>query len=176
MMRAPSPAGRRRFRQESSSSSQPGHASTRARSSSTRWRGSYLFDNAVGFLSGVKHLEGSDDPHSREILFHLIGCAVELLLKSYLHFRGWNDDRCRREIRHDLVKALAAAERLGFLRRHPDARMLARILSPYYRCHRIRGLARRDPAPITPERALRAAEGLLDDVLAAVTGPPRSGD
>lgn len=57
-------------------------------------------------------------------------------------------------------------------RRHPDVRMLTRILSPYYRCHRIRELAKRDPAPIAPERALRAAEGLLDDVLAAVAERP----
>ena len=174
-MRAPPPAGRRRFRQESSSSPESGHASAQACGSLKRWRGRYLFDNAVEFLAGAQHLEGSDDPRSREILFHLIGCSVELSLKSYLHFRGWNDDRCRREVRHDLVKALAAAERLGFHRCHPDVRMLTRILSPYYRCHRIRELAKRDPAPISPERALRAAEGLLDDVLAAVAGPPRSG-
>lgn len=173
-MRAPSPAGRRRFRQESPSSPVAGHASARARSSSTRWRGKYLFDNSVEFLAGARHLVSAGDPHSREILFHLIGCSVELSLKSYLHFRGWNDDQCRREVRHDLVKALAAAERLGLHRRHPDVRMLTRILSPYYRCHRIRELAKRDPAPISPEWALQAAEGLLDDVLASVTGPPRS--
>ena len=35
---------------------------------------------------------------------------------------------------------------------------------------RIRVLAKRNPAPISPERALRAAEGLLDDVLALVRG------
>ena len=37
----------------------------------------------------------------------------------------------------------------------------------------IRELAKRDPAPISPERALWAAEGLLDDVLAAVAERPR---
>ncbi len=174
-MRAPTPAGRRRFRQGSSSSPAAGHASARARRSSKRWRGKYLFDNATEFLAGARQLVTAGDPHSREVLFHLIGCAVELSLKSYLHFRGWDDDRCRREVRHDLVKALAAAERLGLHRRHPDVRMLTRILSPYYRCHRIRELARLDPAPISPERALRAAEGLVDDVLAAVVESPRSG-
>lgn len=175
-MRAPSPAARRRFRQEPPSSLEVGHASPSAWRSSTRWRGKYLFDNAVGFLAGARHLVAASDPYSHEILFHLIGCAVELSLKSYLHFRGWNDDRCRHEVRHDLVKAFAAAERLGLHPRHPNVRMLTRILSPYYRCHRIRELAKRDPAPMSPERALRAAEGLLDDVLAAVTCRPRSGD
>lgn len=174
-MRAPTPAGRRRARQESPSSPAAGQTSARVRRSSRRWRGKYLFDNAASFLAGAHHLTAASDAHSREVLFHLIGCAVELLLKSYLHFRGWNDDQCRHEVRHDLVKALAAAEPLGLHRRHPDVRMLTRILSPYYRCHRIRELAKRDPAPISPERALRAAEGLLDDVLAAVAEPPRSG-
>lgn len=172
-MRAPSPSRRRGHRQEAASSPAAGHASAPACGSPSRWRGKYLFDNAVEFLAGARHLVTAGDPHSCEILFHLIGCAVELSLKSYLHFRGWNDDRCRHEVRHDLVKALAAAERLGFHRRHPDVRMLTRILSPYYRCHRIRELAKRDPAPISPERALRAAEGLLDDVLAAVAERPR---
>jgi hypothetical protein len=172
-MRAPTSAGRRRLRQGSPSSPAAGHASAPARSSPTRWRGKYLFDNATEFLVGAHRLHAAGDPHSREVLFHLIGCAVELSLKSYLHLRGWNDDRCRHEVRHDLVKALAAAERLGLHRRHPDVRMLTRILSPYYRCHRIRELAKRDPAPISPERALRAAEGLLDDVLAAVAERPR---
>lgn len=175
-MRAPTPAGRRRFRQQSPSSPAADQASARVRRLSKRWPGKYLFDNAASFLAGAHRLGAVGDPHSREVLFHLIGCAVELSLKSYLHFRGWNDDRCRHEVRHDLVKALAAAERLGLHRCHPDVRMLTRILSPYYRCHRIRELAKRDPAPISPERALRAAEGLLDDVLAAVVEPPRSGD
>lgn len=171
-MRPPSPSRRRRHRQETAAAA--GHASARACSSPTRWRGKYLFDNAVGFLAGARHLVSASDPHSREIFLQLIGCAVELALKSYLHFAGWNDDRCRAEVRHDLVKALAAAERLGFHRRHPDTRLLTRILSPYYRCHRTRELARREPTPLPSERALRAAEGLLDDVLAAVAARPRS--
>ena len=173
-MRAPSPSRRRRHRQNAASSPAAGHASVPAYSSPTHWRGKYLFDNAVGFLAGARHLVSASDPHSRENFLQLIGCAVELALKSYLHFAGWNDDRCRDEVRHDLVKALAAAERLGFHPRHPDTRMLTRILSPYYRCHRTGELARRDPVPISPERALRAAEGLLHNVLAAVAECPRS--
>jgi hypothetical protein len=52
--------------------------------------------------------------------------------------------------------------------------MLTRILSPYYRGHRTRELARRKPMPLSSERALRAAEGLLDEVLAAVEERLRS--
>ncbi len=174
-MRAPSSSRRRRHRQEAASSPAAGHASAPACGSLTRWRGKYLFDNAVGFLAGARHHVSASDPHSRESFLQLIGCAVELALKSYLHFAGWDDDRCRAEVRHDLVKALAAAERLGFHPRHPDTRMLTRILSPYYRCHRTRELARLEPTPLSSERALRAADGLLDDVLATVAAHPRSG-
>lgn len=173
-MGAPSPSRRRPHRQQAASSLAAGHASAPACSSPTRWRGKYLFDNAVGFLAGARHLVSASDSHSRENFLQLIGCAVELALKSYLHFAGWDDDRCRAEVRHDLVKALTAAERLGFHRRHPDVRMLARILSPYYRCHRTRELAKLEPTPLSSERALRAAEGLLDDVLAIVAACPRS--
>lgn len=173
-MRAPSPSRRRRHRQEAASSPAAGHASAPVCCSPTRWRGKYLFDKAVGFLAGARHLVSASDPHSRENFLQLIGCAVELTLKSYLHFAGWDDDRCRAEVRHDLVKALAAAERLGFRPRHPETRMLMRILSPYYRCHRTRELARREPTPLSSERTLRAAEGLLDDILATVAAHPRS--
>ncbi|KAF0122268.1 MAG: lytic transglycosylase [Xanthobacteraceae bacterium] len=47
-----------------------------------------------------------DDHHSREILLHHIACTIELSLKLFLQFRGWSDERCRLEIRHDLTKAL----------------------------------------------------------------------
>lgn len=171
-MRAPSPSHRRRRQRDAPSFAAARHPS--ACSCPTGWRGKYLFDNALGFFAGARHLVSASDPHSRENFLQLIGCAVELSLKSYLHLAGWNDDRCRDEVRHDLVKALAAAERLGFHPSHPDTRMLTRILSPYYRCHRTRELARREPTPLSSERALRAAEGLLDDVLAAVAERLRS--
>ena len=171
-MRAPSPSRRRRHRHEA-----PSFAAARrpsACNSPTRWRGKYLFDNALGFFAGARHLLSANNPHSRENFLQLIGCTVEMSLKSYLHFAGWNDDRCRDEIRHDLAKSLAASERLGFHQHHPDTRMLTRILSPYYRDHRTRELARRKPTPLSSARALRAAEVLLDDILAAVAESPRS--
>lgn len=171
-MHAPSPSRRRRHGPEAPSFAAARHPS--ACNSPASWRGKYLFDNSLGFFSGARHLVSAGDPHSRAAFLQLIGCTVELSLKSYLHLAGWNDERCRDEVRHDLVKALAAAERLGFRPRHPDTRMLTRILSPYYRCHRTRDLARREPTPLSSERALRAAEGLLDDVLAAVEERLRS--
>lgn len=134
----------------------------------TRFRGEHLLENAAGFLAGARHLSG-DDRHSREILFHHIACAIELSLKSFLQFRGWSDERCRLEIRHDLTKALDAAEGLGFHPSYPDLHSLLAILSPYYCRHRIRDLAAHEPALLSPQQALKAAEELLSDVRAVCT-------
>ena len=132
----------------------------------TRAHGEHLLKNAAGFLAGAQHLS-RDDRHAREILFHHIACAIELSLKSFLQFRGWSDERCRLEIRHDLTKALDAAERLGLHPSYPDLHPLLTILSPYYCRHRIRDLAAHEPALLSPQQALKAAEELLSDVRGA---------
>ena len=132
----------------------------------TRFRGEHLLTNAAGFLAGAQHLS-RDDRHSREILLHQIACAIELSLKSFLQSRGWSDEQCRLEIRHDLTKALDAAEGLGFRPSYPDLHPLVAILSPYYCRHRIRDLAAHEPALLSPQQALKATEELLSDVRAA---------
>ena len=134
----------------------------------TRFRGEHLLKNAAGFLAGAQHLS-RDDRHSREILLHHIACAIELSLKSFLRFRGWSDERCRLEIRHDLTKALDAAARLGFRPSRPDLPPLIAVLSPYYCRHRIRDLAAHEPALLSPQQALKATEELLSDVRAAAS-------
>jgi len=132
----------------------------------TRFRGEHLLKNAAGFLAGAQHLS-RDDHHSNEILLHQIACAIELSLKSFLQFRGWSDEQCRLEIRHDLTKALDAAEGLGFRPSYPDLHPLVAILTPYYCRHRIRDLAAHEPALLSPQQALKATEELLGDVRAA---------
>lgn len=132
----------------------------------TRFRGEHLLENAAGFLAGAQH-QSRDDHHSREILLHQIACAIELSLKSFLQSRGWSDEQCRLEIRHDLTKALDAAEGLGFRPSDPDLHPLVAILSPYYCRHRIRDLAAHEPALLLPQQALKATEELLSDVRAA---------
>ncbi|MAM72536.1 MAG: hypothetical protein CMO29_01835 [Tistrella sp.] len=133
----------------------------------TRAHGEHLLENAAGFLAGAQQHLFRDDRHSREILFHRIACAIELSLKSFLQFRGWSDERCRLEIRHDLTKALDAAARLGFRPSRPDLPPLVAILSPYYCRHRVRDLAAHEPALLSPQQALTATEELLSDVRAA---------
>ena len=132
----------------------------------THFRGEHLLENAAGFLAGAQLLS-RDDRHAREILLHHIACAIELSLKSFLQFRGWSDERCRLEIRHDLTKALDAAARLGFRPSRPDLPRLIAVLSPYYCRHRIRDLAAHEPALLSPQQALKAAEELLSDVRGA---------
>ena len=131
-----------------------------------RFRGEHLLKNAAGFLAGAEHLS-RDDHHSNEIPLHHIACAIELSLKSFLQSRGWSDEQCRLEIRHDLTKALDAAEGLGFHPSSPDLHPLVAILSPYYCRHRIRDLAAHEPALFSPQQALRATAELLSDVRAA---------
>ena len=133
---------------------------------STRFRGEHLLKNAAGFLAGAQHLS-RDNNHSREIVLHQIACAIELSLKSFLQSRGWSDEQCRLEIRHDLTKALDAAARLGFRPSRPDLPRLIAVLSPYYCRHRIRDLAAHEPALLSPQQALKATEELLGDVRAA---------
>ena len=133
---------------------------------STRFRGEHLLKNAAGFLAGAQHLS-RDNNHSREIVLHQIACASELSLKSFLQSRGWSDEQCRLEIRHDLTKALDAAARLGFRPSRPDLPRLIAVLSPYYCRHRIRDLAAHEPALLSPQQALKATEELLGDVRAA---------
>ena len=145
-----------------------------------RFRGEHLLENAARFLAGAQHLF-RDDRQSREILFHHIAIAIELSLKSFLQFRGWSDERCRLEIRHDLTKALDAADGLGFRPSYPDLHPLLAILSPYYCRHRIGDLAAHEPALLSPHKALKAAEEVLSDVRAACPkgsglGGPASGN
>jgi hypothetical protein len=140
----------------------------------TRFRGEHLLKNAAGFLAGAQHLSRGDR-HSREIVLHQIACAIELSLKSFLQSRGWSDEQCRLEIRHDLTKALDAAEGLGFRPSYPDLHPLVAILTPYYCRHRIRDLAAHEPALLSPQQALKATEELLSDVRAACSKGPGLG-
>lgn len=65
-----------------------------------------FFANGEGFLRTAGLLDGSDDRHS----CYATAIATELVLKAFLLSRGWSDGRCRRDIGHDLVKALAFAQ------------------------------------------------------------------
>lgn len=45
--------------------------------------------------------------------YYALAIATELVLKAFLVAHGWSDDRCRREVRHDLAIALGFAKAVG---------------------------------------------------------------
>lgn len=70
-------------------------------------------------------------------MFQNLHWGLELLLKAYLHHRGWSDARCIAEVRHDLGKTLAACECEGLGGIDPEIRAFLQDLSPFSRVHRV---------------------------------------
>lgn len=129
-------------------------------------RGRHLLEKAAGFAAGARSA-ASQHRDFRGIMLQHVGIAIELSLKSFLQDRGWSDERCRLELRHDLVKALAAAKKLGFRPSDPGLTRVVAVLSPFYRRHATAEQAAQTPEPLESERTLQATERLLDDIRAA---------
>lgn len=131
-------------------------------------RGRHLLKNAIEFAAGARSA-ASRHRDFRGIMLQHVAVAIELALKSFLQYRGWSDERCRLELRHDLVKALAATKKLGLRAGDPDLARIVTVLSPFYQSHATAELAAQAPDPLDPGRTLQAAERLLDDVRAATS-------
>lgn len=127
--------------------------------------GRHLLDNALGFAASARQTASMPGRHAGELVLQSLGNAIELSLKSILQARGWSDDRCRREIRHDLVEALAAAEDLGFRPSDPALAPLVALLSPFQRTHRMTALAARTSKAAFYEQAVAMTEQLLRDIV-----------
>ena len=134
-------------------------------------RGHHLLENAVEFAAGARSA-ASQHRDFRGIMLQHVGIVIELALKSFLQDRGWSDERCRLELRHDLVKALAATRKLGFRPSDPDLARIVAVLSPFYRRHATAELGVQALEPLEPERTLQVTERLLDDVRAATSSSP----
>ena len=89
-----------------------------------------FFANGEGFLPGDVSGDRGD---AREICY-AIAIATELALKAFLVAQGWSDDRCRRDVRHDLEKALAFARAAG-LKVAPGLDGAIAVLNAYYPKH-----------------------------------------
>jgi hypothetical protein len=87
--------------------------------------------------------------------------SIELALKAFLLSRGWSDERTRVELRHDLTRALVAAEAAG-LAPDADLRRLAEALNIFYRRHDW-VLFRGEPADV-----LAGGAAVVADMLARV--------
>jgi len=127
--------------------------------------GRHLLDNARGFAVSARQSASMPGRHVGELVLQSLGNVIELSLKSILLAHGWNDDRCQREIRHDLVKALTAAEDLGFRPSDPALAPFVALLSPFHRSHRIAALAARTSQAAFHERAVGMTEQLLHDII-----------
>lgn len=86
--------------------------------------------NGGGFLPSPASADRRD---AREICY-AIAIATELALKAFLVAQGWSDDRCRRDVRHDLEKALAFARAAG-LRAAAELDGVVCVLNAYYPKH-----------------------------------------
>ena len=127
--------------------------------------GWHLLDNALGFAAGARHAISMPGRQAGELVLQALGNAIELSLKSALQAHGWSDERCRREIRHDVVKALAAAEALGFDPSDPALVPFVALLSPFHLGHRMAELAARTSQTAFYEQAIGLPEALLRDIV-----------
>ncbi|WP_232824516.1 hypothetical protein [Blastomonas sp. UPD001] len=80
------------------------------------------------FCASAERFDGTDGGRTDEHVFQNLHWGLELLLKAYLHHRGWTDARCIADVRHDLGKALAACEREGLEGIDPEIRALRRVI------------------------------------------------
>ncbi|MCA0276201.1 MAG: hypothetical protein LCH86_09365 [Proteobacteria bacterium] len=90
-----------------------------------------FFANGEGFLPSAALADRGD---ARETCY-AIAIASELVLKAFLVAQGWSDDRCRREIRHDLEKGLACALAAGLEKTPSELGYVIGVLNAYYPNH-----------------------------------------
>jgi HEPN domain-containing protein len=98
----------------------------------------FFVERAGDFLRATD-LRQQSDIASVEADLHAMCCAIELSLKAVLLAEGRTDEQNRVALRHDLGKALAAAELVGFAAPEGLGAAVAR-LSPCYARHRLRDL------------------------------------
>lgn len=89
-----------------------------------------LLANGEAFLPGGDMVDHVD---ARAICY-ATAIAAELALKAFLVAQGWSDDRCRRDVRHDLERALAFATAAG-LDTVPGLDRTVSVLNAYYPKH-----------------------------------------
>lgn len=94
---------------------------------------------------------------------HFLAIACELGLKAFLLAHGWSDDESRKEIRHDLGRALKEARQLGLAVPGHALDDVVMILGRAYASHRIDALVARGLS-FDLDAALDSVAALLDVV------------
>ena len=115
--------------------------------------------NGEDFLPGADTADRGD---AREICY-AIAIATELVLKAFLVARGWSDDRCRRDVRHDLKKALAFAKAAG-LKAVAGLDGIVCVLNAYYPKHAFDSFVVPDADVAFPAKASAIIADLLERV------------
>ena len=72
-----------------------------------------MLEMAECFFDAARRASDGSGRRSEVFVYQNLSYALELSLKAFVRANGWNDDRCRREFGHDLVKAHRAAESAG---------------------------------------------------------------
>jgi hypothetical protein len=91
---------------------------------------SVYFANGEGFLP---HASAADSRDGESCYATAIAC--ELVLKAFLLAQGWSDDRCRREIHHDLATGLVRAQEAGLTGTPDELGYVIGVLNSYYPKH-----------------------------------------
>lgn len=116
-----------------------------------------FFANGESFLPSPARVE-SGDPRDT---CYMVSIATELALKAFLASQGWSDDRCRRDIRHDLEKGLASACEAGLGGAVDELADVVTVLNAYYPRH---AFDRFEGDPAFASRARTAIACLFDAV------------
>lgn len=119
-----------------------------------------LFANGEGFLPSAAAAEGIDAGET----CYSIAIATELVLKAFLVAKGWSDDRCRRDVRHDLEKALAFAQAMGLEAMPDELGYVIGVLNAYYPKHAFDRFVAPADDEAFPARARSVVAGLFDAV------------
>lgn len=119
-----------------------------------------FFANGEGFLPQG---DPADVRDGREICY-ATAIAAELALKAFLITQGWSDDRCRREIRHDLVKGLAFAQAAGLEKTRSELGDVIGVLNAYYPNHAFDRFVAAAGDEAFPARACSVIADLFDRV------------
>ncbi|UIJ44882.1 hypothetical protein LZK98_17800 [Sphingomonas cannabina] len=85
------------------------------------------------------------------------------MLKAFLVAEGWSDDRCRRDVRHDLEKALAFAKAAG-LKATAELNGIVTVLNAYYPTHGFDGFVVPAGDAAFPARARAIVADLFEAV------------
>jgi len=94
-----------------------------------------------------------------------LGYAYELSLKGFLANNGWNDEKLRKEIGHDLQKALSESRTSGFVPHSIDVSEAIDVIGPLHKSQSARYLTGEAlQVPADHEDALRVASDHLNAV------------